>query len=126
MRQHGNPGDFPDFVKQRKSQDRRVYHDHPQFSTCKHLPQRDGVVEIHSGNIAAIPGGQFKAAVQWQGGVENPTLENGNIPRYLANTTLETYVQLQSFGSCLACHSASPTRVDGLSGNFSHLLMRGE
>jgi hypothetical protein len=63
---------------------------------------------------------------QWQGGVENPTLENGNIPRYLANTTLETYVQLQSYGSCLACHSGSPTRVDGLSGNFSHLLMRGE
>ncbi len=61
---------------------------------------------------------------QWQGGVENPQLENGNIPRYLSNTTMETYVQLQSFGSCLDCHKFAPTAVQGLSGNFSHLLFR--
>jgi len=61
---------------------------------------------------------------QWMGGVENPQLENGNIPRYLSNTTLETYLQFKPIGSCLACHSYAQTAVQGQSANFSFLLMR--
>ena len=61
---------------------------------------------------------------QWMGGVEVPQVENGNIPRYLSNTTLETYLQFSPVGSCLGCHGAAQTKVPGLSANFSYLLQR--
>src|SRR5215471_9599624 len=66
MRQYRNLGHLPEFVKQRKSQDCRVYHDHPQISACEHLPQSDRIIEIHGRDIATISGGQFKATVQRQ------------------------------------------------------------
>ena len=56
---------------------------------------------------------------QWQGGIENPLTENGNIPRFLANTTLETYIQDNA--SCLDCHKYATTAV-GQDANFSFLL----
>jgi hypothetical protein len=58
------------------------------------------------------------------GGVEDPKTENGNIPRYLSNKTLETYLQFSPIGSCIACHGSAPTAEPGLMGNFSFLLMR--
>ncbi len=56
---------------------------------------------------------------QWQGGVEDPLTENGNIPRFLSNPSLETYVQ--GGASCLGCHGAAQTAV-GQDANFSFLL----
>ena len=56
---------------------------------------------------------------QWQGGIENPLTENGNIPRFLSNTTLETYIQDNA--SCLDCHRYATTAV-GQDANFSFLL----
>lgn len=56
---------------------------------------------------------------QWQGGIEDPVTENGNIPRYLSNTTLETYIQNDA--SCLDCHRQATTAV-GQDANFSFLL----
>jgi hypothetical protein len=61
---------------------------------------------------------------QWMGGTENQPGANGNIPRYLSNTTLETYIQFSSFGSCLECHNSAATKVKGLGANFSFLLER--
>ena len=66
---------------------------------------------------------------QWQGGVENPQArERQPIPRYLSNTTMETYVQvLQSFGSVPRLpqlRARRPSRA--WSGNFSHLLFRAK
>lgn len=62
---------------------------------------------------------------QWQGGVEDPSTENGNVPRFLANTTLETYIQTAASAddasSCLACHSFAKTTA-GQDANFSFLL----
>lgn len=62
---------------------------------------------------------------QWQGGVEDPTTENGNIPRFLANTTLETYIQTartrDEVSSCLSCHAFAKTAA-GQDANFSFLL----
>lgn len=63
---------------------------------------------------------------QWMGGTENQPGANGNIPRYLSNTTLETYVQFKSFGSCLECHQSATTKVKGLGANFSFLLQRAQ
>lgn len=56
---------------------------------------------------------------QWQGGIENPLTENGNIPRFLSNTTLETYIQ--DSASCLDCHKYATTAF-GQDANFSFLL----
>ena len=70
---------------------------------------------------------------QWMGGVEDPMVQNGHIPRYLSNTTLETYIQFNSSqqkppvnpeGSCLFCHQRATAAVPGLSANFSFLLGR--
>ena len=71
---------------------------------------------------------------QWMGGTEDPKTENGNIPRYLSNTTLETYIQFNSDqqkppqkteGSCLHCHNFAKTTA-GQSANFSFLLGRAK
>lgn len=56
---------------------------------------------------------------QWQGEIQDPASENGNIPRFLANTTMETY--LQNTSSCLDCHSLATTTT-GQDANFSFLL----
>jgi hypothetical protein len=63
---------------------------------------------------------------QWMGGVENPQVENGNIPQYLSNTTLETYLQFNAIGSCLNCHKSATTKIKGLTANFSFLLERAQ
>ena len=82
---------------------------------------------------------------QWMGGIEQPTTENGNIPRYLSNTTLETYIQFVSTqgesmnticqypyppnflpeGSCMSCHQCAQTAV-GQNANFSFQLERAK
>lgn len=56
---------------------------------------------------------------QWQGGIEDPVNENGNIPRFLGNAVLETYIQGDS--SCLQCHSFATTTA-GQDANFSFLM----
>ncbi len=82
---------------------------------------------------------------QWMGGIEQPSTENGNIPRYLSNTTLETYIQNVSTqgesmsticqypyppnflpeGSCMSCHQCAQTAV-GQNANFSFQLGRAK
>lgn len=57
---------------------------------------------------------------QWKGGIEDPVTENGDIPRHLVNTTMETY--LQADGSCLDCHGFAETAIKGQDANFSFLL----
>lgn len=56
---------------------------------------------------------------QWQGGIEDPETENGNIPRFLGNPVVETYIQGSS--SCLECHAQAETAT-GADANFSFLL----
>jgi len=62
---------------------------------------------------------------QWQGGTEGRPGANGNLPRYLGNTTLETYIQ--GTASCLQCHAFATLAVGKPgqpkpSANFSFLL----
>jgi hypothetical protein len=49
--------------------------------------------------------------------------ENGNIPRYLANTVIETFNRGDS--SCLECHAMATTTA-GQDANFSFLLSHAE
>ena len=65
---------------------------------------------------------------QWQGDPATSSGKpvpgsNGNLPRYFSNTTLETYIQLKDFGSCISCHqSAKLAGNSDKSANFSYLL----
>jgi hypothetical protein len=56
---------------------------------------------------------------QWMSGGDNRNPSAA--PLYLANTTLETYIQLNSLGSCLTCHGFAKT-VAKQDANFSFLL----
>jgi hypothetical protein len=89
------------------------------------FPATEEVNRYFQAKLAGTPWQYYQLiGTQWMGGVEDPKTENGNIPRYLSNTTLETYLQFSPIGSCLACHGSAPTAEPGLSGNFSFLLMR--
>ena len=65
---------------------------------------------------------------QWQGDPATSSGKpvpgsNGNLPRYFSNTTLETYIQLKDFGSCISCHQDAKLAGNSeISANFSYLL----
>lgn len=65
---------------------------------------------------------------QWQGDPATSSGKpvpgsNGNLPRYFSNTTLETFIQLKDFGSCITCHqNAKLAGNPEISANFSYLL----
>ena len=85
-------------------------------------PSTQALNELWQAKLAGtVWANYFLIGNQWQGGVEDPSTENGNIPRYLSNTTLETYIQYESFGSCIDCHGHARTAA-GQDANFSFLL----
>ena len=63
------------------------------------------------------------STTQWKGANKGQLFPHGEVPRYLTNTTMETYVQTQENGSCLGCHAAARTRAGQLA-NFSFVLSR--
>ena len=63
------------------------------------------------------------STTQWKGANKGQMFPNGEVPRYLTNTTMETYVQTQENGSCLGCHAEARTRA-GQWANFSFVLSR--
>ncbi|MFY0632599.1 MAG: hypothetical protein JXQ91_02210 [Vannielia sp.] len=60
-------------------------------------------------------------STQWRGANPDPIFPEGELPRYLSNLTLETYVQTAPNGSCLSCHAAATTRA-GAPSDFTFLL----
>ncbi len=58
---------------------------------------------------------------QWRGNHGGPLAGFGEVPRYLTNTTLETYIQDAPEGSCMGCHSTARTAA-GEKSDFSFLL----
>lgn len=60
-------------------------------------------------------------STQWRGGPITPIFERGEVPRYLSNTTLETYIQTAREGSCMGCHAGATTTA-GQPANFTFLL----
>ncbi len=58
---------------------------------------------------------------QWKGANRDLMFPSGEVPRYLTNTTMETYIQDAQDGTCLGCHSHAVTAA-GQSANFSFLL----
>ena len=63
------------------------------------------------------------STTQWKGAPVNALFPNGEVPRYLTNTTMETFIQSDSSGTCLGCH-ARATDAHGGFGGYSFILAR--
>lgn len=50
-------------------------------------------------------------STQWRGANASPYIEHGELPRFLSNTTLETYLQIDREGSCIGCHAEATTSL---------------
>ena len=68
-------------------------------------------------------------STQWPTNATSPTDPTGvPAPSFLANTTLETYIQgevKQTSSSCMACHN-NATGTNGLFSDFTYLLQRAQ
>ncbi len=60
-------------------------------------------------------------STQWRGANKGVLFENGEVPRFLTNTSMETFVQYRKDGSCMSCHVDAKTAA-GQNANFSFLL----
>lgn len=60
-------------------------------------------------------------STQWQAPSETFPPVTPNIPTYLSNTTMETYLQVNKVGSCIGCHGFAQTTAKQ-NANFSFLL----
>lgn len=58
---------------------------------------------------------------QWRGANISPYLEHGELPRFLSNVTMETYLQTDREGTCLGCH-AGATTAWGAPSDFTFVL----
>lgn len=63
------------------------------------------------------------STTQWKGAPVNALFPSGEVPRYLTNSTMETYIQGDASGSCLGCHAAAVTAA-GQPANFSFVFNR--
>jgi len=59
-------------------------------------------------------------SAQWRGANRGKMVPAGEVPRYMTNTTMETYEQDSPRGSCMSCH-ISARSVAGQSTSFSFL-----
>ena len=62
---------------------------------------------------------------QWRGANSSPLFPHGELPRFLTNTTVETFAQIDPNGTCLGCHTAARTAT-GADANFTFLLHSAE
>lgn len=63
----------------------------------------------------------FLISTQWRGNYGGGIFGNGEVPRFLTNSTLETFGQYDENGTCIGCHAEARTAV-GQDANFSFLL----
>lgn len=87
----------------------------------------------HAALAKAVPGSVWLnyelVSTQWPTNAKSPTDPTGApAPAFLANTTLETYIQgdvRQTSSSCMACHN-NATATNGLFSDFTYLLQRAQ
>lgn len=88
---------------------------------------------FHEALVAAVPDSVWTnyelISTQWPTDATNPTDPTGvPAPSFLANTTLETYIQgdvKQTSSSCMACHN-NATDTNGQFSDFTYLLQRAQ
>lgn len=87
----------------------------------------------HAALAAAVPNSVWLnyelVSTQWPTNAKSPTDPTGvPAPSFLANTTLETYIQgevKQTSSSCMACHN-NATDTSGQFSDFTYLLQRAQ
>ena len=62
-------------------------------------------------------------STQWRGNYGGGLFNVGEVPRYLTNSVLETYLQTEKGGTCLGCHTAATTKA-GADANFTFVFDR--
>lgn len=79
--------------------------------------------------IGSVFANYYLIGTNWGGNLEpeHGVLINGSVPAFMANATMETYIQADpKFGNCVGCHAAAtlayPSGGDQPSANFSFLL----
>ncbi len=60
-------------------------------------------------------------SAQWRGANASPYIEHGELPRFLSNVTMETYIQIDRDGTCLGCHAGATTAL-GTPSDFTFVL----
>ncbi|MEX3015479.1 hypothetical protein [Gymnodinialimonas hymeniacidonis] len=60
-------------------------------------------------------------SAQWRGANASPYIEHGELPRFLSNVTMETYIQTHRDGTCLGCHAEATTSAGAFS-DFTFVL----
>lgn len=89
--------------------------------------------QFHAALAAAVPNSIWLnyqlISTQWPTDAKNPTDPTGvPAPSFLANTTLETYIQgevKQTSSSCMGCHN-NATATNGFFSDFTYLLQRAQ
>jgi len=61
------------------------------------------------------------ATTQWRGASKGAMFPHGEVPRYLTNSTMESFIQADPQGTCLGCHSGATTAA-GQASNFSFVF----
>lgn len=87
----------------------------------------EGTAQINRQWRAKLAGTVFAnyqlVGTQWRGNNGGPLAGVGEVPRYLTNTSLESYIQAAPQGSCLTCHSTARTPA-GDKADFTFLLSK--
>lgn len=72
--------------------------------------------------LAGTPLAQYQLiSAQWRGAQKSPIFEHGELPRFLSNVTMESFMQSDGAGSCLGCHANAATS-NGDFADFSFFL----
>lgn len=99
----------------------------PQIVRCWHL--LEGTRAVNATWQARLTGSVLQnymlISSQWRGANSSPIFPNGELPRFLTNATVETFVQIDPIGTCLGCHTAARTAT-GADANFTFLLRNAE
>ena len=78
--------------------------------------------EMWQEELKGTPLAQYQLiSTQWRGADKSPLFEHGEVPRFLTNTTMESYLQYHNEGTCLGCHAEADNAVGG-DANFTFLL----
>ena len=84
----------------------------------------DAINQIWRQKLAGTVWANYQlSTTQWKGANEDALFPNGEVPRFLTNSAIETYLQTDHAGTCLGCHSTA-TDTTGNPSNFSFILRR--
>lgn len=64
-------------------------------------------------------------STQWRATDKSPLFENGELPRYLTNLTLESFQQTANNGTCLGCHTTART-ASSAPADFVFMMQRAK